>query len=279
MAKLTYLVLGGKGKTGRKVTKKLTDLGHEVRLASRSTSPSFDWENPASYEQVLKGIDAVYITFQPDLAIPQAQQAVRQLTERAAEQGVKHLVLLSGRGEPEAQSCEQIVINAGLQWTIVRADWFSQNFSENFFLDSILSGQVALPRADTPVAYVDTDDIADVVVQALLNESQQGKIHELTGSKLWTFKEVISEISKATDRDIVFIPITLDQYADMLREYQVPEDFIWLVEYLFGQVLDGRNASITDDIEKVLGRKPKDFSTYVKQAALTGVWTPESVPA
>ncbi|MFY0687452.1 MAG: NAD(P)H-binding protein [Cyclobacteriaceae bacterium] len=273
----TYLVIGGKGKTGRKVVEKLTSLGKEVRSASRSTNPGFDWEDPTTYAGVLEGVDAVYITFQPDLAIPPAEKAIKLFVHEAAKYEVKNLVLLSGRGEEGAEKCEEIVMNSGIDWTIVRADWFSQNFSENFFLESILAGQVALPMHETPVAYVDTDDISDVVVASLLDSKHVGQIYTLTGPTMLKFDEVINEIADATGRNIQFNPVSLEQYLDMMREHNIPEDFLWLVEYLFGQVLDGRNVSTTNDIEKVLGRKAKEFSEYVKETAATGVWN-QTVP-
>lgn len=182
------------------------------------------------------------------------------------------MVLLSGRGEKEAQICEEIVQTNAKNWTIVRASWFNQNFSESFFLEPILAGYVALPRAEALEPFTDADDIADVIVTSLLDEKHNGQTYELTGPRLLTFKEVIVEIAKASDREIAFQSLTLEEYIQMLREYQVPEDHIWLVNYLFEQVLDGRNSSITTDIEKVLGRKAKDFSSYALETAKTGVW-------
>lgn len=184
------------------------------------------------------------------------------------------MVLLSGRGEKEAQVCEQVVMNAGVDWTIVRASWFNQNFSESFFLDPILAGHVALPRGEALEPFVDADDIADVVVESLLHDMHVGQTYELTGPRLLTFEQVTTEISKVTGRDIKFESLTMDEYTKMLREYQVPEDYIWLINYLFTEVLDGRNSSVTNDIEKVLGRKAKDFAEYARETATTEIWNP-----
>lgn len=267
------LVLGGKGKTGRKVAERLTKLDHIVRNGSRSERPSFDWQDQSTWSAALKGMDKVYITFQPDLAVPGALEAIEGLTKEAKRSGIKKLVLLSGKGEREAELCEQVVIHSGIDYTIVRASWFNQNFSESFFLDPIIAGHVALPQAEAKVPYVDTDDIADVAVEALLNEEHNGQIYELTGSRLLTFKEVIEEISMATGRNIVFTSISLNAYTKMLEEFELPEDYIWLINYLFTEVLgDTRNSVVTNDIEKVLGRKPKDFSEYVQEVAATGIW-------
>ncbi|TQO36433.1 uncharacterized protein YbjT (DUF2867 family) [Arenibacter algicola] len=272
------LVIGGTGKTGQKVVKRLSEAGHNVRIGSRSATPAFDWENPETWSQSMEGMDKVYITFQPDLAVPGALEAIEELTKKAKQSNVKKLVLLSGKGEREAELCEQVVIHSGLDYTIVRASWFNQNFSESFFLEPILEGFVALPQAEAKVPYVDTDDIADVAVAALLGEEHNGKIYQLTGPRQLTFKEVIQEISDATGRDIAFTPIALPAYTQVMKQQGVPADFVWLIEYLFSEVLGNpNNAEITHDIEKVLGRKPKDFSDYVKETAATGIWNSPSL--
>ncbi|WP_051892145.1 MULTISPECIES: NAD(P)H-binding protein [Arenibacter] len=272
------LVIGATGKTGQKVVKRLSEAGHNVRIGSRSATPAFDWENPETWSQSMEGMDKVYITFQPDLAVPGALEAIEELTKKAKQSNVKKLVLLSGKGEREAELCEQVVIHSGLDYTIVRASWFNQNFSESFFLEPILEGFVALPQAEAKVPYVDTDDIADVAVAALLGEEHNGKIYQLTGPRQLTFKEVIQEISDATGRDIAFTPIALPAYTQVMKQQGVPADFVWLIEYLFSEVLGNpNNAEITHDIEKVLGRKPKDFSDYVKETAATGIWNSPSL--
>lgn len=269
------LVIGGTGKTGRKVADKLTKAGHKVRIGSRSACPSFDWNDSETWAGALEDMDKVYITFQPDLAVPGALEAIEELTRQAKQSGVQKLVLLSGKGEREAELCEQVVIHSGLDYTIVRASWFNQNFSESFFLEPILEGFVALPQAEVKVPFVDTDNIADVAVEALLHDKHNGKTYQLTGPRTLTFKEVIQEIAKATQRDIVFTPIALSAYTKLMKEQGVPADFIWLVEYLFTEVLGNPdNAEITNDIEHVLGRPPKDFSEYIKETVKAGTWNP-----
>ncbi|MER3373969.1 MAG: NAD(P)H-binding protein [Allomuricauda sp.] len=274
--KTNYLVLGGKGKTGRKVARKLTELNQNVRVGSRSEIPSFDWENAETWSNALEGMDRVYITFQPDLAVPGALEAIEGFMKVAQQKGIKKVVLLSGKGEREAELCEQVVINSGVDHTIVRASWFNQNFSESFFLDPILAGHVALPQAEAKVPYVDTDDISDVVVEALMNDKHNGEIYELTGPRFLNFAQVVEEIANATGRKIAFTPLSLPAYTKMMEDFGVPSDYVWLINYLFSEVLGNKsNEVITHDIEKVLGRKPKDFSAYVKETAASGIWNKE----
>lgn len=273
MKQSKILILGGKGKTGSRVVERLRNLGYSnVHIGSRSEIPAFDWENQETWLEVIKDVATVYITFQPDLAIPTALETIKRFTTIANENGVKKMVLLSGRGEKEAQLCEQVVMEVAQKWTIVRASWFNQKFSESVFLEPILAGHVALPRAEALEPFTDANDIADVVVQAIVDEKHNGQIYELTGPRLMTIPQAIAEISDACGRNIQFQSLTLEENVQLLRSYQLPEDYIWLVNYLFAEVLDGRNAKVSSDIERVLGRKATDFSEYAKVTAASGVW-------
>lgn len=267
------LVLGGTGKTGKRVAERLQRLNLPVRLGSRNANPKFDWKNQATWADALKNVSKVYITFQPDVAVPGAVETIRLFAEEAIKSRVQKFVLLSGRGEVEAQHCEQVIIHSGAEWTIVSSSWFMQNFSESLFLDPILAGHVALPVGNVGEPFIDADDIADVVVAALTDEKHHGQVYEVTGPRLLTFKQVIDEISNATGNQINYAQITIEQYSTMLTEYQVPDDYIKLITYLFTQVLDGRNCKLSDGVEKALGRKSTDFSEYLKRTVTTGVWT------
>jgi uncharacterized protein YbjT (DUF2867 family) len=271
------LVLGGTGKTGRRVAERLEVRGMPTRVGSRSGEPPFDWENPDTWASALEGVESAYVSYYPDLAIPGAPAAVRSFTELAVRNGVRTLVLLSGRGEEEAQSAEQALREvgeeAGVDWTIVRCAWFMQNFDENYLLEPILAGEVALPSGNVPEPFVDAGDIADVAVAALTEDGHAGQLYELTGPRLLTMEEAIGEISKATGREIRFIPVSLEEYEAVLAEADVPPEFLSLLTYLFGTVLDGRNTSTTDGVRRALGREPKDFTDYARHAAATGVWS------
>lgn len=272
MSQNKILVLGGNGKTGRRVVERLEARGVPVQVASRSGEPPFDWENESTWAATLKNVRAAYIAYQPDLAVPGAQEAIRKFTELAVASGVRHLVLISGRGEEEAQQCEQIVQNSGVDWTILRASWFSQNFSESYMLDMVLSGALVLPAGDMPEPFIDAEDIADVAVAALTEPGHTGQLYELTGARMLTFAEAVTEIASATGREIGYVQITPEAFVAALEAQEVPAEYIWLLNYLFTTVLDGRNASLTDGVQRALGREPKDFTAYARDAAATGVW-------
>ncbi|MEM9850151.1 MAG: NmrA family NAD(P)-binding protein [Bacteroidota bacterium] len=267
------LVTGGTGKTGRKVVEGLTQLGQNVRIASRSQTPSFEWNDPSTWTDVLKGINKVYIVYYPDLAVPGAFETISSFVEAAKNAGVQKLVLLSGKGEREAERCEEVVANSGLDYTLVRASWFSQNFSESFLLEPILAGQVALPLPEARVPFVDTSDIAAVVVETLMNDAHNGKTYEITGPRLLAFQEAVNEIATAAGRTIQYQAVSLEAYNAMMKTAGVPADYVWLFDYLFREVLSkAKNQVVTNDVEKVLGRKATDFKDYVQQTVKTGVW-------
>lgn len=275
--KKNMVVLGGTGKTGRKVAEKLAEMDYDVRIGSRKSIPSFDWDNEADWPALLEGIDAVYITFQPDLAVPGAVEKIESFTTAAINRGVKKLVLLSGKGEAEAQRAEEVIKRSGVEWTIVRASWFNQNFSESFFLEPLLAGHMALPKADEPIPFIDTEDIADVAVAALTNDIHSGNVYELTGQQQFTLRQATKKIAEATGREIQFTEVTIDEYGEAMKDAGVPDDFVWLVSYLFREILVPENSIITNDVKRVLGREARSFDDYVRETAATGVWNAEPV--
>jgi uncharacterized protein YbjT (DUF2867 family) len=272
MAMDTTLVLGGTGKTGRRVAERLQARGLPVRIGSRSGEPPFDWEKPETWAPVLRGVSSAYISYYPDLAVPGAVDVVGSFANLAVKEGVPRLVLLAGRGEEEAERTEQAVRDSGADLTIVRATWFMQNFSEDYMIEHILAGAIAIPAGDTPEPFVDADDIADVAVAALTDDKHIGELYELTGPRLLTFAEAAEEISDATGRDIPYVRVSLEEHAAVAAEQGVPVEVIDLLTYLFSEVLDGRNAHVTDGVQRALGREPRDFREFVRDAAATGVW-------
>lgn len=266
------LVLGATGKTGRRIASSLDTQGVPVRLGSRSASPSFDWNNSATWGDCLEGVTRIYINYAPDLAMPGATNAISELVHRAKAAEVNHLVLLSGRGEEEAQACEAIIQSSGMDWTIVRASWFNQNFSEGAFVDMVQAGQITLPDVSTPEPFVDVDDIADVVVAALTQPGHAGELYEVTGPRMLSLADIAIELSKATGRTIKYTPVPHDAFVKGVAASGAPQEVSWMLDYLFSTVLDGRNAYLTDGVQRALGRAPKEFADYAEDVVRTGLW-------
>ncbi len=268
------LIAGGSGKTGRRVAERLEARGRAVRIGSRSGTPPFDWVDRETWAAALDGTTAAYIAFYPDLAAPGSVEAVRGFAETALAAGCRRLVLLSGRGEPEAQLAERALTDSGADWTIVRCSWFDQNFSESYFLEPLLAGELALPVDAVGEPFVDVEDIADVAVAALTEDGHAGRLYELTGPRLLRFEEAVAEIAAASGREIRYVPITLEQFTGALEQDGVPPDFTALMAFLFGEVLDGRNASLADGVQQALGRPARDFREFARREAAAGTWTP-----
>lgn len=267
------LILGGTGKTGRRLAERLTARGIPVRIGSRSAAPRFDWEAPASWAPALEDVSAVYISYYPDIAVPGAAEVIGAFARLAVRHGVRRLVLLSGRGEHEAQRAEEMLKASGADWTILRCAWFSQNFSEGFLVEPLLAGEVALPVGPVGEPFVDVDDIADAAEAVLTEPGHVGQLYELTGPRLLSFTDAVAEIGKAAARDIRFVRISHDEFTAAVASYELPPEIVWLLDELFTQVLDGRNESLTDGVQRVLGRAPKDFSAYATETAATGIWS------
>jgi len=266
------LILGGTGKTGSRVAQRLTARGLPVRIGSRSGQPPFDWNDEKTWKAVLDGVGAVYITYYPDIAVPGATEAVGAFARLAVENGVKRLVLLSGRGEPEAQRAEEELKASGADWTILRCAWFAQNFSESFLIDPVLAGEIALPVGDVKEPFIDADDIADAAVVALTDPGHVGQLYEMTGPRMLTFAEAAAEIGKASGRKIRYERISHEAFFTTLQQAEMPAEFFGLMTDLFTEVLDGRNTYVTDGAQRILGRAPKDFSDYARDTAATGIW-------
>ncbi len=266
------LIIGSSGKTGSRILSRLEHAGYPVRPGSRKGTPAFDWEKPEGWDSVVQGVDQVYISFQPDLAVPSSLKAIQTFVDLCKKKQVKRLILLSGRGEPEARVCEQVVQKSGLEWTILRASWFHQNFSEGMFQEQILGGTVLFPQITTKEPFVDLDDLADLAFDSLITDKHCNKLYELTGPELWNFRDAFAYIAEVTNQSIPFEELPLDEYIFTLKGFGVPEDTTWLIDYLFRTVLDRRNESVVNDFELALGRKPKDFRTYVKETAKSGIW-------
>lgn len=268
----TILVLGGSGKTGRRIVERLQVRQLPVRIGSRTAEPPFDWEDASTWGRVLDGATSTYISFFPDIAIPGAPETIAAFTAQALDRGTRRLVLLSGRGEAEAQRAEQMLQDSGADWTIVRCSWFMQNFSESFFLESVLAGEVKLPVGDIAEPFVDAEDIADVAVAALTEDGHVGQLYELTGPRMLTFEQAIAEIGQASGRKLHFKSVSIEEFTRTLTEQGNRADIVDFLSYLFSEVLDGRNAHLSNGVERALGRQPRDFAQFARQTASTGVW-------
>ena len=266
-------VVGATGKTGSRVLKRLKALGYQTRALSRDSEHPFDWVDRDTWKPALSGVKQAYVTYYPDLAVPQAQKDIQAFVALATSLGVEHLVLLSGRGEEGAQQAEQVLINSALNWNIVRASWFMQNFSESFMLEGLQAGQLVLPEHSAIEPFIDVDDIAEVAVAALTQDALRNQLFEVTGPELLSFSECVSTIAQATQQDIQFLTVPIQAYLEQAQLQGMTKDMAWLINELFVNVLDGRNQSTTQTVQNILNRPAKPFESFVSEVKQTGIWS------
>ncbi|MFJ2830045.1 NAD(P)H-binding protein [Streptomyces sp. NPDC087263] len=270
---MTVLVTGATGRTGSRVAEAARAAGLTVRAGSRSQGTRFDWADRSTWADALRGADAAYLAHPTDVGSPDATEAVGALAREAVGLGVRRLVLLSSRGEERAHATEEALRTSGADWTVVRAAWFAQNFSEGPLVEGLVHGELVFPAGEVQEPFIDVRDIADVVVAALASGDRYiGQELALSGPRLLTFRDAVAEISKATGSELRYVPVTARQYGDILAGFGVPPQEVELLVEIFEGLLDGRNAHLSDGVQRVLGHEPRDFTDFAREAAAAGTW-------
>ncbi|MDQ0820371.1 uncharacterized protein YbjT (DUF2867 family) [Arthrobacter sp. V4I6] len=268
---MTTLILGGAGRSGSRVLDRLTAAALPARPASRRTG--FDWDDSSTWADPLGGASAAYVCFTPDLAFPGVPAKMRALGQVSATEGFERLVLLSGRGEERARESEAALREGGVPTTVLRCSWFQQNFSEHFLAGPVRRGRLRLPAPDVPEAFVDLDDVADAVVVALTQTPPENATYELSGPELLTFAQAAAVLADAHDRPVIFEEVSVQTFVDDLAADGVPAQEAEPLGRLFTEILDGRNASLADGIERLLGRPASPLNAYARRTANSGAWS------
>lgn len=266
------VVTGASGRTGSRVARSARAAGLTVRAASRAQG--FDWADRSTWADVLRGADAAYVVYPSDIGAPGAAEAVGALSRQAVAAGVRRLVLLSSRGQDRARDAEETLHASGADWTVVRAAWFAQNFSEGPLVEELrLSGELVFPAGEVREPFVDVRDIGDVVAAVLApGDRYVGQTVTVSGPRLLTFGEAVAEIARATGRELTYRAVSAKEYGERLAGFGVPEAEVGALVEAFEQLLDGRNAYLSDGVRQVLGRAPRDFTEFARDAAAAGTW-------
>ncbi|MBO9436638.1 NmrA family NAD(P)-binding protein [Ruegeria sp. R13_0] len=272
MTQQSILVLGATGKTGSRIATRLEEKGQIVRRGSRNGETPFDWNDPQTWPEILEGVSAAYISYFPDIAFPGAVEQVEAFTALARESGLQRLVLLTGRGEFHAERAEEVICNSGVPFTIVRAAWFAQNFSEGALLGPVMAGVLPMPAGDVREPIVDVDDIADVAVAALTEDGHAGELYEVTGPRLMTFADMAAQLSRAVGRPVQYLPISFEDFHAEIAKAN-GEMIADVITDIARETLDGRNANLAGGVQRALGRAPRDFAEFARKAATSGAWT------
>ncbi|MBB1242847.1 NAD(P)H-binding protein [Streptomyces durbertensis] len=274
------LVLGSSGKIGGRVARALDARGVPVRLGGRRGEPPFDWQDRTTWAAALDGVRSVFLLYAPDLGTADSVADITAFTGQAAEAGVERIVQLSARLADEGRTAteelfadaEAAVRGAGPAWTILRAGWFFQNLDEGFLAEYVRAGALALPTGEGREFFVDAGDIAEVAAAALTEDGHAGRTYELTGARGLTFGAAVAEIASAAGRGIDFFPVSDEEFGAALAAEGVPAETVTLVVDVLRRIRLGGLDHGSDDVRAVLGREPRDFADYVKDAALRGAW-------
>jgi len=272
----TVLVLGATGKTGRRLVPRLRLRGLSVRAASRSSATAFDWSDPTGWDVALRGASAAY------LVPPAVPGPVHDFVARAEVTGVRRLVLLSGHGADtwgdsefglDMRSAEDAVRGSALEWTVLRAANFDQDFDEENFHAPLLAGELALPAGAVPEPFIDVEDVADAATAVLTEPGRHaGRVYELTGPRALTFAEAVELISRVSGLPITYRQISPVEYTAALVNQGLTRAAAHNVAEMFVMMERGLIAGTTDDVAAVLGRAPRTFEDYVVHAAAAGAW-------
>ena len=266
------LVTGSTGKTGSRIARLLEEGGQQVRRGSRRSATPFDWQNPTTWASALDQVQAAYICYYPDFAFPGALDTLAAFAEAAKTAGVNRLAMITGRGERHAQLGEEIILNSGVPATILRSAWFAQNFSEGSLHAPVMDGVIPMPGDGIGEPIVDLDDFAEVAAKVLTESGHEGQIYEITGPRVITFAEVASILTETLGRHIEYIPITFEAFHAEL-ERATDAQYADIVTSIARETFDGRNARLSDGVERVLNRPPRDFTEFALKAAKSGCWT------
>jgi len=274
----SFLILGGTGKTGRRIASRLTAAGHEVRTAGRTGGDvRLDLDDPATHAPALTGITAAYLLEPGSIEGDNNLPRIAALADAAVSAGVRRLVLLSAPGADSEHhplhATEQAVRGSGLEWTVLRPGWFAQNFSEDFWLPAVRSGTLALPAGEGRVPFIDAEDIADVAVAALTGDRHAGQVYELTGPRALGFGEAAELIAAASGRPLRYVAVTPEDYRDQQIANGVPPKAAERMAHLVAMGSTGALEGLSDGVEKALGRAPRRFEDFAAAAAATGCWS------
>ena len=261
-------VIGATGKTGRRIADRLEGDGHPVRRLARGTVPGFDWTKPDGWLDALRGVRRLYVAYVPDLAAPGSDHAIGRLLEAARAADVGRIVLLSGRGEAGARVAEDLVLGSGIDATIVRAAWFSQNFTEGALSGGVEAGVIAIAAGQCREPFVDVADIADIAAAALTEDGHAGQVYEVTGPELLTFADAARILGQARGRAVDYVPLSLEEFHHAVAG-DLGTEAADLLTDLCREVFDGRNESLADGVQRALGREPRSLREVVSAAVMS----------
>jgi uncharacterized protein YbjT (DUF2867 family) len=259
----TYLVLGGTGKVGRRVVDRLRTAGHVARAASRHGEWPLDVLRADTWGPALVDVEGVLLVGPGSTTdyVP----LMGEFVQRAHGAGVKRVVLLSARGAEFhpggiVARAERAVAAGPLPWTILRATWFAQNFTEGFFAPQ--GDVISAPTGDGREPFVDVDDLAAVAAVALRSDRFAGETLGVSGPGALTFAQAAAALSGPAGRELTFVAADPHDYARSLVEGGFSAQYVAWRMAMLDAIRAGRDAHLSDGVSRVLGRPATPFGDF-----------------
>jgi uncharacterized protein YbjT (DUF2867 family) len=272
------LVTGATGSLGRAMAAVLKAKGFAVRAAARNpaklalppgvTTVAFDYTNRASHAPALAGIEGLVLISPP--LDPEAPAKVNPLIDAAKAAGVRHIVMVSAIGVDAVEGAplrlvERHLMASGVPYTILRPNFFMENFSTGFLAPMVLGGAIYLAAENAKTSFISVADIAAVAAVAF-QEGLAGQEYTLTGPEALDHTAVTDLISQATGKTVVYHAIPEEAMLAGMRGAGMPESAVQYAGILYGATRAGYTAAVTPQVETLLKRKPISFAAFAKQS-------------
>lgn len=278
------LVTGAGGTVGSEVLKQLREQGAKVRAAFNNSDKAerakkqgietalLDFADRGSIAVALKGVDKVFLL---GPTVPNQTQLENNVVEEAKKAGVKHIVKLSVLNAPAERftlakwhrAVERNIEDSGLPYTFLRCNEFMQN-TINYYLPTIKSdGAFYLSTKDSKVSSVDVRDIAAVAVKALTTTGHENKSYDLTGPEALNHEQVAQKLTAASGRQIKYVDIPPAAYKEGAAAAGIPDWYADLLLNLYAFYGEGTAQKVSNDVERVTGRKARSFDEFARDHA------------
>lgn len=241
-----------------------------------------DYNRPEMLRAAFQGCDKLFLLGPNALNQSELEQ---NAVEAAKAVGVQHIVKQSVLGADEEafslalvhRPVEKAIESSGLTWTFLRPNSFMQNVVT--YMGETIKAEAAFYSAsgEAKISHVDVRDIAAVAVKALTEPTHAGKAYTLTGPEALTYDEIANELSKVLGRPISHISLPPSDLKQGMLAEGMPEEITDRMLDLERHYREDQASRITNDINQVTGREPRQFAEFVRETSATGVWDTEEV--
>lgn len=275
----TILVTGASGNAGRAAVSALTRRGAAVRAATRKpehyqppagsvSAVHLDFNDPDSFAPALEGAEGLFLMAAPMDA--SAGPKLRGLIERAKAAGIERIVLMTAMGVEHAPQSPLGTVEAGLKasglgWTILRPNWFMENFHPGWIGGMIKAGAITLPAGDARVSFITTEDIGEAAAVALTEDGHEGRAYTLTGPAALSWDEVAAHFAQVTGRAVKYLAVSDADMRAGLAAQGLPPAAIDYLSVLFGAMREGYSAPVVGDIKGLIGRAPRSLAEFTEK--------------